>query len=257
MRRPYDNAETVQDEAAILADFARRSRAVYRDCPHRRDVSYGAGPRGTMDVFDCPEAAGTVVFIHGGYWQWCDKADFAFIVPPLRRQRYRVILLEYDLAPRSGLADIVRQTSRALDFLQWQFWVDLPLILVGHSAGAHLAACHLGHPAVKAACLLSGVYDLAPIRGTHLDAALRLSDEDVERYSPVRMPYAARVPCEIAVGALELPELREQSARFVRHLRREPLSAPVSSRVLPGCNHYDILDAYCAALPRLAQTGIP
>jgi len=140
------------------------------------------------------------VFIHGGYWQWCDKADFAFIVPPLLEQRFRCVLLEYDLAPHSGLAEIVRQVGRALDFLRRQSWAGGPLILTGHSAGAHLAACHMAHP---------------------------------------------------AVGALELPELRSQSARFARHLRRTSPHAPVSSRVLPGCNHYDILDAYYASLPRL------
>lgn len=251
--RPYDNSRTVADEVAVLADFARRSRQAYRDLPHRRDVPYADGFRSTLDVFECPDAVGTVVFIHGGYWQWCDKADFAFIVPPLRRQRYRCVLLEYDLAPRSRLADIVRQVGRALDFLRRQSWAGRPLILTGHSAGAHLAACHMAHPAVDAVHLLSGVYDLAPIRDTHLDAALRLSDDDIERYSPARMRDGAPVPCEVVVGALELPELRSQSARFARHLRQMCAPhAPVSSRVLPGRDHYDILDAYYASLPRLA-----
>jgi len=252
MRRPYDNSRTVADEAAVLADFGRRSRQAYRNLPHQRDVPYADGPRSTLDVFERPDAVGTVVFIHGGYWQWCDKSDFAFIVPPLLEQRFRCILLEYDLAPHSSLAAIVRQVGRALDFLRRQSWAGGPLVLTGHSAGAHLAACHMVHPAVGAVHLLSGVYELAPIRDTHLDAALQLSDDDIERHSPARMRGGAPVPCEVAVGALELPELRSQSARFARHLRRTSPHAPVSSRVLPGCNHYDILDAYYASLPRLA-----
>lgn len=247
MSRRYDNSRTVADESVVLADFTRRSRQVYQDLPHRRDVPYGAGRRSVLDVFDCPDAVGTLVFIHGGYWQWCDKADFAFIVPPLRRRRYRCVLLEYDLAPRSRLADIVRQVGGALDFLQQQSWAGPALTVLGHSAGAHLAACHLAHPAIKAAHLLSGLYDLAPIRGTHLDQALALSDEEIEHCSPARQPAAVQIPCRIAVGSLELPELRWQSAHFARHLQHACPAAPLSCQVLPGCNHYNILDAYCAS----------
>lgn len=249
MHRPYDNSQTVADEAAVLADFVRRSQPVYRNIPHRRDVVYGAGPRSTLDVFDCPAAVGMVVFIHGGYWQWCDKRDFAFIVPLLLRQHYRCILLEYDLAPHSRVSAIVRQVGGALNFLQQQSWIGGPLILMGHSAGAHLAACHLNHPAVSAVHLLSGLYDLAPIRETHLDEALQLSADEIAHNSPIRLPYAGLAkPCAIAVGALELPELRMQSERFAQHLRQVCPQAPVSSRVLPGCTHYDILDAYCASI---------
>ncbi|WP_323018795.1 alpha/beta hydrolase [Castellaniella sp.] len=248
MHRPYDNSQTVADEAAVLADFARRSRQVYQDVPHRRDVPYGAGPRCVLDVFDCPDAVETLVFIHGGYWQWCDKTDFAFIVPLLLQHRYRCVLLEYDLAPHRRLADIVRQVGKALDFLRQQTWAGQALTVVGHSAGAHLAACHLAHPAMGAVHLLSGVYELAPIRDTHLDQALKLSDEEIADCSPVRQALAPRVPCHLAVGAQELPELRWQSAHFAQRLRQACPDAPVSYRVLPDCNHYTILDAYCAAL---------
>ena len=251
MHRPYDNSQTVDDESAVLADFVRRSRQVYRELPHRADVPYADGHRSTMDVFDVADAVGTVVFIHGGYWQWCDKTDFAFIVPVLQRQGCRCVLLEYDLAPRSRLPAIVRQVGQALDALQARSWGTGPLILMGHSAGAHLAACHLDHPAVGAAHLLSGIYDLAPIRGTHLDDALQLSDADIAQHSPLCRPPAVRVPTVVAVGALELPELRMQSAQFGQVLGQVPPPGTVSCRVLPGCNHYDILDAYCASLPCL------
>lgn len=252
-RRPYDNSQTVADEAAVLADFVERSALVYQRLAHRRDVFYGAGERSTLDVFDCPDAVAAVVFIHGGYWQRCRKSDFAFIVPSLLRQRCQCILLEYDLAPHRTVGQIVQQVGEALDFLRQQAWVRQPLTVIGHSAGAHLAACHLAHPAVGRAHLLSGLYELAPLCDTHLNAALLLSDADIEQCSPVRSIHVApTVPCAVVVGEQELPELQWQSRLFVQHLQQLNPTAPVTHQVLPGCNHFNILDAYCAALPAMA-----
>ncbi len=61
-------------------------------------------------------------------------------------------------------------------------------MLAGWSAGAQLAALHLGHPAVAAGLALSGVYDLAPIRDTYLNDKLQLSDDEIATLSPLRLP---------------------------------------------------------------------
>ena len=78
--RLYDNSRTVHDEGAILADFQQRSQLTYAHHPHSSHA-YGEHPRHQYDVFTCGQSnAPLLVFIHGGYWQWCDKSDFGFIV---------------------------------------------------------------------------------------------------------------------------------------------------------------------------------
>lgn len=246
MYRPYDNGQTVADEAAILDDFVQRSRHAYDTLEHQADIAYAEQTRSTLDVFAPQAPKGTVLFIHGGYWQHGAKSDFAFIAPAILRQDYRCVLLEYDLAPHSGIAAITRQIRSALDFLHRQAWADARVDVVGHSAGAHLAACHIDHPLIDHAHLLSGIYDLAPIRQTHLNDALQLSDDDILRHSPAYMPAYTTSPCHIVYGALELPELKWQSVNLFR--RRQDVDAhnELSCRQMPGCNHYNILDAYCA-----------
>lgn len=246
MCRPYDNARTVADEAAVLADCVRRSERVYRTFDHQSDIVYGNRPCSTLDLFDRPGACGTVVFLHGGYWQSQVKTNFACIVPPLLKQRYRCVLLEYDLAPASRLPDIVHQVGDALDFLQRQRWAGASIALLGHSAGAHLAACHMAHPLVRSAHLLSGIYDLAPIRQTHLNAALQLSDADIAHCSPAYAPAPADIPCHIAFGARELAELKWQSTNYFRCRQTLAARSALVCEQLPGCDHFNILDAYCA-----------
>lgn len=212
--RPYDNARTVANEHEILAEFQRTSLLSYQEFIHIADIQYGPHPRSTLDLFPLEQAKKTVIFIHGGYWQWCDKSDFGFIVPYVLAKGAQCVLLEYDLAPQSKISDIVSQVNQALDFIREQDWKTNEVVLVGHSAGAHLAALSLGHPFISEMVLLSGIYDLRPIQSTHLNHALNLSSEDILKYSPVHHSDRVTIPCSIFCGELELEELKWQSQNY-------------------------------------------
>lgn len=162
--RLYDNTRTVANEHELLAEFQRSSLAAYQQCTHIADIQYGPHSRSTLDLFPLEQAKKTVIFIHGGYWQWHDKSDFGFIVPYVLAKGAQCVLLEYDLAPQSKISDIVSQVNQALDFIREQDWRTDEMVLVGHSAGAHLAALSLGHPLISEMVLLSGIYDLRPIK---------------------------------------------------------------------------------------------
>ncbi|NUF39163.1 alpha/beta hydrolase, partial [Acinetobacter lactucae] len=212
--RLYDNARTVANEHEILAEFQRTSLLSYQKITHIADIQYGTHPRSTLDLFPLEQVKKTVIFIHGGYWQWCDKSDFAFIVPYILAKSAQCVLLEYDLAPQSKISDIVSQVNQALDFIREQDWRTDEVVLVGHSAGAHLAASSLGHPLISEMVLLSGIYDLGPIQRTHLNHALNLSREDILKYSPVHQLKRITIPCSILCGELELDELKWQSQNY-------------------------------------------
>ena len=74
------------------------------------------------------------------------------------------------------------------------------VVLVGHSAGAHLGALCLNHPLLSKATLLSGIYDLLPIQETYLNHALNLSQEDILKYSPIHQQEQINIPCTILCG---------------------------------------------------------
>lgn len=240
--RLYDNARTVQDEPLLLADFQRRSQNCYERYPHQANLHYADHPRATLDLFPCASDT-TLVFIHGGYWQWCQKSDFAFIAEYVLQQRCQCVLLEYDLAPNSSLTQIQAQMTQALDFIAQQEWITPRMILAGHSAGAHLAALQLQHPAVNGAVLLSGIYDLAPIQATYLNQALQLSAAEIQRFSPAYSAQPSSAPYLIAYGADELEELRWQSEQYFQ--QRKTIDANlVSTASYAGINHYSILDYF-------------
>jgi len=241
--RQYDNARTVANEHEILVEFQRKSLLCYRKFTHVADIQYGLNPRSTLDLFPLEQAKKTVIFIHGGYWQWCDKSDFAFIVPHVLAKGAQCVLLEYDLAPQSKISDIVSQVNQALDFIREQNWRTEEVVLVGHSAGAHLAALSLGHPLISEMVLLSGICDLEPIQRTHLNDALNLSNEDILKYSPIHYSDRITIPCSILCGELELEELKWQSQNYFESKKGQDQSL-VSFKLIPHINHYTILEHY-------------
>jgi acetyl esterase/lipase len=92
----------------------------------------------------------------------------------------------YTLAPDSTLAQMVGEVGSALDWLAAEGpgrgLAERAIVVSGWSAGAHLAAMALGHPAVAAGLAISGVFDLAPLRDTYLDEKLRLTDSEAWPY---------------------------------------------------------------------------
>lgn len=244
MHRPYDNAQTVADEAAILADFAQRSQDSLAKHPHQKNLVYGNQNRQSYDFFACDKPQGTVVFIHGGYWQWCEKEDFAFVAPYCLAQNWQCLLIEYPLAPKATMGDIVDSVALALEHLQQRTDLGKHIIGIGHSAGAHLLAMHQHHTLFDEVHLLSGLYDLSPIAKTHLNDAIKLSEIDISKFSPMSQIPLHDIPIYIAYGQDELPELTQQSGNYGQILSSNGCNT--MTWPMPDTNHYTILDRYFA-----------
>lgn len=106
----YDNSTTVDNEAEILADFQQRSQQAYQSGENIMTFCYGESPRERIDWFiSAASKMGTIIFVHGGYWQSCNKEDFAFITAGPLARGFDVMLVEYTLAPQTTLTEIHRQ----------------------------------------------------------------------------------------------------------------------------------------------------
>jgi hypothetical protein len=92
---------------------------------------------------------------------------------------------------------------------------------------------------VKAGLALSGVYELAPIRDTHLNGKLNLNDKEIEMLSPLRLPAVPK-PLAIAHGTAELPPFVADSRSL--HARRAAAHQPGALLPIAGANHFAILD---------------
>ena len=239
----YDNNGAVAD-SAILIEERNRLSAAYRARPGARlNLNYAPGERNRWDLYPAanPQAP-CLVFIHGGYWQRNSREVFAMVAEGVAAHGWAAALPSHTLAPEASLAQIVDEIRTALDWLAGHgadYGIGGPIILSGWSAGGHLTAMLLDHPAVKAGLAISGIYELAPIRDTKLNDALKLTEEEVNALSPLRFPVVAK-PLAISYGTAELPALVEDSRLF--HAKRSAAHVPGALVPVPGANHFTILD---------------
>ncbi|MFT4503739.1 alpha/beta hydrolase [Caballeronia sp. 15711] len=222
------------------ADFTTRSAAFYASHSGDLDVRYGTAPRERFDFFpassDKQSPAPTFVFVHGGYWQSCDKELCAFVAQGPLARGMNVVVAEYTLAPTASITQIVSEIGRLLDFLVEQGHTTL--VLGGHSAGGHLTAMHRHHPAVRYALPVSGLFDLEPISAGRLNDKLGLLAEEIARFSPMRH-IGHGAPMVVSVGDAERPELIRHSHDYAHACADAGES--VTYVPLPAADHFSIL----------------
>ena len=238
----YDNNAAVKNSAALIAERNQMSETLRASRKSFLDVPYGDRERTKIDLYPAADkTAPCLVFLHGGYWQRNSREVFAMLVEGVAAHGWSVAIPGYSLAPDASLTEIVTEISRSLDWLAQNgesYGISGPVVLSGWSAGAHLVAMALDHPRVTAGLAISGVYDLAPIRDTGLNNALKLTDQEIARLSPLRLP-AVHKRLDIAYGTAELPALVFDSIQL--HEARMAAGAPGKLFPIEGADHFSIL----------------
>jgi arylformamidase len=256
--REYDNRKKVANAADVLAWYARESAWTREKVPARLDVAYGPHPGERLDIFPPTGKAGrerelapVQVFIHGGYWHRLDKADFSYVARGFAPAGAATVVINYALMPTVTLTELVRQCRAAIAWVHAHarnFGGDPDAIFVsGHSAGGHLVAVVMatrwaGFGAldglVKGGASISGLHDLEPIRLCYLNDILALTPDDVERWSPVRLPAPPSGRLLLAVGELEGPEYHRQTDDLAAAWRGRGLAVEVLD--MAGHDHFSI-----------------
>ena len=176
------------------------------------------------------------MFVHGGYWRSLEPSMFSHMAKGLNARGIAVAVSGYDLAPQVSIADIIAQTQRACLYLWWRF--HKRVMVTGHSAGGHLAACLLAtdwtaiapdvpKDLVPAAYAISGLFDLEPL--THLESNLdfKLDAESARRISPAT---AVRWRFRAAKSTTSMPRCPARASRSSR-----PRATPRRSSPAQGC----------------------
>jgi arylformamidase len=121
------------------------------------------------------------------------------------------------------------------------------LVVSGHSAGGHLAACLLATdwPALDAALpadliravySISGLFDLGPLVGTTTNTPLHLDEASARAASPLFWPAPGHGSLDAVVGEDESAEYFRQSKTVVERWGKADL--PTRFGVVPGANHF-------------------
>ena len=222
----YNNRARVPEHPQIFERWTRDG-AAYRDEAAKEGraeigLKYGPSPRQTIDIFkplgnaECPLA----LFIHGGYWRSLEPSSFSQMARGMNAHGVAVAVSGYDLAPQVSIGQIVEQTQQACLYLWKKF--GKRIMVSGHSAGGHLAACMVatdwkaldaGAPAdlAPAGYAISGLYDLAPLLHLATNADFKLDEAEARRISPLFWPLVRGKVLDAVVGGDELPEFLRQS----------------------------------------------
>ncbi|XP_062976219.1 kynurenine formamidase [Elgaria multicarinata webbii] len=219
------------------------------------NVPYGLGEGEKLDVY-LPkvhsETFPLVLFIHGGYWQSLSKDISGFAAEPLVTHGIALAAVGYDVAPKGQLEGMVKQVRCSVAFAVQQYTGISGVYLLGHSAGAHLAAMVLSTdwaefgvvPNIKGAFLVSGIYDLEPIMHTYANDILRMSWEVAQENSPVRCvpKLEGKGNCQvlIAVAQHDSPEFHRQSQEYFQALGSAGWSASLLD--IGNTDHFDVVE---------------
>lgn len=261
-RLAVEDPDSIQPRREQLSDETRAA------LPHILGVSYGDREREVIDIYpaaarDDSTGTPTLIYFHGGYFRQGHARENNYAARAFAEAGAAVFVATYDLCPDVPLGTIAAQAKAAI---AWVYANAAEhggdpnrLFIIGHSAGAHLVAMALaeGVPGVvpdmlRGAMLISGIYDLAPVRETSLQAELRISDEDQVELSPLSHPPALRVPLVISWGEAETEEWRRQSTLFAAVTRSA--GTPVEEVPVPGADHFSI--AFDLMDPAKPQTRV-
>ena len=198
------------------------------------------------------------VFVHGGAWQRRNKGpDYHLQAEPLLRAGAHSVILDFiNVEQANGdLMPMYEQVRRALGCETWRnaesFGGDRERFYISaHSSGSHLAACVLtegwreeGLPKdfCKGALLLSGMYDLEPVRLSEACSSyVKFTDAMVEKFSSQRHLGGLHTPLVLAYGTCETPEFQRQTRDFFAAV--QAAKKPVELIAGEAYNHFELLE---------------
>jgi arylformamidase len=245
-------------------DFISENSARVRDervC--HVDIPYGSTPAEMVNVFPADKPVSPIVyFIHGGYWRSSSQKDVDLYADSFVPAGCAFVTVNYLLAPEASIDEIVRQCRAGLAWTHnnaASMNGDANRIyVIGRSAGGHLAGMMLadgwreefGLPddLIKGATVLSGLFDLEPVRLSNVNEWAQLDKEAAYRNSPVHHMPKTGCPLIVGWGENETDEFKRQSDLY--RVAWQSRGWPCEVMVFPGKHHF-------ASMPDLMYPNEP
>jgi arylformamidase len=221
----------------IIKRYAEKSDAVRKRLGEPRVERYGPTPPEKLDIYGTGKKA--FVFVHGGAWRRQSSREQGFLAEPVIDAGAAYVALNFALLPTATMPEMVGQVCRALEWVKKNLSDDI--VLCGHSSGGHLGACALTRLGfLRRAMLVSGVYDVLPVRLSSRNDYVRLDERLEHEYSPIR--HVAKIKCPVTVGWAE-----KESAEFLRQSQEFAIALKAAGKLgeaLEGknLNHFEILE---------------
>ena len=221
------------------------------------DLSYGDDARQKLDVYapKQPDHRPVVIFFYGGTWSAGEKSNYAFVGAALAERGYVTVIPDYRLYPAVKFPTFIEDGARAVAWVQQharEFGGDPDrLVLMGHSAGAHIAALLALNPSYLAAAGvrphsiagligLSGPYALAPDTDTlHAIFGAPYAPND---WQPVHFATGTAPPTLLLHGADDKVVYSAHTEKLRDALLAQ--GAFVETHLYPGRGHADTIASF-------------
>jgi len=227
---------------------------------------YGAGARGGVDIYTPNHVtrAPVIVFFYGGNWQSGDKETYRFVAASLASRGFVTVVPDYRVYPEGRFAEFMQDGAQAVAWTKRnieRFGGDPDrLFLMGHSAGAHIAAMLTldGSWLAKAGLDsrrdiagligISGPYDFLPLHYKNLEAIF--AGGDLARTRPISFVTGHEPPALLVTGRQDSIVDPGNTSRLAKRLRAK--GDDVTEIEYPSIGHLAIIGAFSPALRLLA-----
>ena len=252
----YDQSKYAPNIQQVVERYGTNSAATRARLGDPKRLSYGSTPVEGADLFASKRPNAPVhVFIHGGAWRSGLARSYAFPAEMFVNAGAHYVALDFaNVVETNGdLLPMAEQCRRAIAWIHKNaatFGGDPSRIyLSGHSSGAHLGGVALvtdwndfGAPndIIKGAVLVSGMYDLKPVRLSARASYVKFTDEMENALSTQRHLAKLSTPVILAHGTLETPEFQRQTRDFAEAVKSA--GKPVQLIVGAGYNHFELIE---------------
>ena len=216
------------------------------------DIAYGTLARQRLDVYvpaAMPdEPAPVVVFFYGGAWDRGEKANYRFVGRTMAARGFIVVIPDYRVYPEVVFPGFIEDAAAAV---AWTFdraagygGDTSRVFLMGHSAGAHIAAMvaldgsYLEEQGQSPDQLsgwigLSGPYDFLPLQSRRLKKIF--GDPAPPTTQPVEFVSRSAPPALLVTGDADTRVIPRNTHRLEARLREA--GVPVRKIVYPDVGH--------------------
>ena len=251
----YDQSAYAPLGAQIQARRSTNSEEVRRRLGNPRRESYGPTEIEKLDIFRTNRPNAPVfIFTHGGAWLGGNAREYHFAAENMVTAGAHYVALDF-LSVGAANGDIRIMADQVKRAIAWvyknaaSFGGDSNRIyLCGQSSGAHLSGVALvsdwekdfGLPAdiIKGGVLLSGMYEMKPVRLSARSNYVKFNDAMEDSMSTIRHVERLRAPITVVYGTNETPEFQRQSRDFAAAVKAA--GKPVTLIVAPNHNHYEL-----------------
>jgi acetyl esterase/lipase len=217
----------------------------------RRGLSFGPLARQKLDVYrPAPEAdrKAIVVFYYGGGWRRGERGMYRFVGAALAARGFTAVIPDYRLFPEVGFPDFMDDAALAYAWTQTHLNAGLhrPVILMGHSAGGHIAALlavdpHYlaGSPPPAAVVGLAGPYAFDPTTWPRTRDIFREAAANPDRARPAALVSTEAPPMFFARGAEDDVVAGFNAEDMAKALRDRGVE--VENRLYPRVGHIGLI----------------